>query len=59
MFSNKENKKVAEFPIEAVTDNKSLHDAVHSTKTLEDKRLKVDICAVKLETCCRERSYIQ
>ena len=33
--------------IKAITDNKSLYDAVHSTKTIEDKRLKVDICALR------------
>ena len=33
--------------IKAITDNKSLYDAVHSTKTVEDKRLKVDICALR------------
>ena len=31
------------FPIRALTDNQSLCDAVHSTKTIEDKRLKIDI----------------
>ena len=29
-FNHKERKKVAEFPIQALTDNKSSHDAVHS-----------------------------
>ena len=31
------------FPIPALTDNQSLCDAMHSTKTIEDKRLKIDI----------------
>ena len=31
------------FPIRALTGNQSLCDAVHSTKTIEDKRLKIDI----------------
>ena len=31
------------YPIQALTDNQLLCDAVHSTKTIEDKRLKIDI----------------
>ena len=31
------------FPIHCYTDNKSLLDLVHSTKTLKEKRLKVDV----------------
>ncbi len=34
-------------PIECVIDNKSLYDSLHSTKTVSDKRLKVDICHLR------------
>ena len=34
-------------PIDCITDNKSLFDAVYSTKTLIEKRLKVDICVIR------------
>ena len=30
-------------PIKCVTDSKSLHDAVYSTKTLTEKRLKTEL----------------
>ena len=30
-----------------LTDNRSLQDAIYSTKTVEDKRLKVDICTLR------------
>ena len=33
--------------ITAITDNISLYDAVHSTKTIEGKRLKVDTCTLR------------
>ena len=35
------------FPIHCFTDNKSLLDSVHSTKTLKEKRLKVDVCIIR------------
>ncbi len=35
------------FPIIIKTDSRNLHDAVHSTKTIEDKRLKIDICSLR------------
>ena len=31
----------------SLTDNKSLLDSVHSTKTLKEKRLLVDICIIR------------
>ena len=34
-------------PIIAFVDSKSLKDALYSSKTLEDKRLKVDICVLR------------
>ena len=34
-------------PIFCVTDNRSLFDSVHSTKTLTDKRLKMAICILR------------
>ena len=34
-------------PILCYVDSKSLHDSVHSSKTLEDKRAKIDVCAVR------------
>ena len=40
-ISGKNEEKI--FPIIINTDNKNLYDAVHSTGTLEDKRLKLDI----------------
>ena len=33
-------------PINCVTDSKSLHDAVYSTKTLTEKRLKIELCQI-------------
>ena len=35
------------FPIILKTDSRNLYDAVHSTKTLEDRRLKIDICSLR------------
>ena len=34
-------------PIKCVTDSKSLHDAVYSTKTLTEKWLKIELCAIR------------
>ena len=34
-------------PIEIVTDNRSLHDALYSKKFVTEKRLRIDIAAVK------------
>ena len=33
--------------IKCVTDSKSLYDAVYSTKTLTEKRLKTELCAIR------------
>ena len=35
------------FPIHCYTDNKSLLDSVYSTKTLKEKRLKVDVRIIR------------
>ena len=35
------------FAIHCFTDSKSLLDSVHSTKTLKEKRLKVDVCMIR------------
>ena len=35
------------FPIYCYTDSVSLLESVHSTKTLKQKRLKVDVCVVR------------
>ena len=42
--------------ITCVTDNQSLHGAAYSTKTITDRRLKVDMCVVR---DMRQRSEIQ
>ena len=34
--------------IKCVTDSKSLYDAVYSTKTLIEKRLKIELCAIRV-----------
>ena len=34
-------------PINMLTDNKSLFDSIHSTKTVEDKRLLIDISCIR------------
>ena len=34
-------------PIKCVTDSKSLHDAVYSTKTLAEKQLRIELCAIR------------
>ena len=39
--------KASELPIIAIVDNKSVVEAVHSTKMVDDKRLRIDIGAVK------------
>ena len=36
-----------QIPITCIIDNKSLSDAVVSTKIIEDKRLYVDICSLR------------
>ena len=36
-----------DIPITVKTDSKSLYDALLTSNTLEDKRLKVDICVVR------------
>ena len=36
-----------DLPIRAYTDSQSLVDSVHSSKTLEDNRLKIDICVLR------------
>ena len=35
------------FPIHCYTDSKLLLESVHSTKTLKEKRLKVDVCVIR------------
>ena len=34
-------------PITCITDSKSLHDAVYSTKEVTEKRLKIELCAIR------------
>ena len=34
-------------PITAIVDSKCLHDAIYSTKLVDDKRLRIDIAALK------------
>ena len=34
-------------PIRCVTDNEALHSSVHSTSTVDDKRLLIDICCLR------------
>ena len=41
------DERSAIIPIVCVIDNKSLYDAIHSTKTVTEKRLKVDICLLR------------
>ena len=38
---------VESIQITCVTDNQSLHGAPYSTKTITDRRLKVDMCVVR------------
>ena len=33
--------------VQLLTDNHSLYEAAYSTKTLADKRLKIDICIIR------------
>ena len=44
-------------PIKAITDNKSLCDIIHSTRTMEDKRQKSIF--VHYVTCSKERKYMK
>ena len=41
------DERSAIIPIVCIIDNKSLYDAIHSTKTVTEKRLKVDICLLR------------
>ena len=34
-------------PIKCITDSKSLHDAVYSSKEVTEKRLKIELCAIR------------
>ena len=43
----KRDAKSGLFPIHCYTDSKSLLESVHSTKTLKEKRLKVDVCVIR------------
>ena len=36
-----------DIPIEAIVDNRSVVEAVHSTKLVEDKRLRIDVAAIQ------------
>ena len=38
---------VLDIPIIAIVDNKSVVDCVHSTKAVEDKKLRIDVGSVK------------
>ena len=48
-----------EVPISAYVDNKSVVDALHSTKAVEDKRLRIDIGAIKQLMKRKEVASIQ
>ena len=41
------NKKANKVPIECFTDNKPLFENIHSTKSVNEKRLRVDIASIK------------
>ena len=43
----KRDAKSGLFPIHCYTDSKLLLESVHSTKTLKEKRLKVDVCVIR------------
>ena len=45
LFMQKKESRL--FPINCYTDNKSLLDSVYSTKTLKEKRLKIDVCIIR------------
>ena len=47
------------FPIILKTDSRNLYDAVHSTKTLEDRRLKIDICSLRQKLANKEIHTIE
>ena len=44
---NKKENGSGSLPIYCYTDNKSLLDSVHSTKTFEEKRLTVDVSIIR------------
>ena len=46
------NAKEDVLPAHLLTDNNSLYEAAYSTKTLSDKRLKIDICIIR--ECCQQ-----
>ena len=37
----------ASIPIEALVENRSVEDAIYSTKSVDDKRLRVDVGSIK------------
>ena len=37
----------ASIPIEALVDNRSVEDAIYSTKSVDDKRLRIDVGSIK------------
>ena len=51
--------KVQELPIIAFVDNRSVVEAVHSTKLVDDKRLRIDIGAIKQSLEKKEISAIR
>ena len=42
------------FPITLKTDSRNLYGTVHSTKPLEDRRLKIDICSSRQKLANKE-----
>jgi predicted RNase H-like nuclease len=39
--------RISDIPVDCYTDNKSLEDSLHSTKTLENKRLILDMATIR------------
>ena len=42
LYQGKEN-----IPLEALTDSKALHEAVHSTKAMQNRRLRIDLSIIR------------
>ena len=41
------NYRVSELPVVAYTDNKSLHENLHSTKQVHENRLRIDMAEIR------------
>ena len=48
-----------DIPIECIIDNKSLHESLYSTKTVDDKHLLVDIAILREQLATKDLTKIK